>query len=532
MQYANVLLDHRAGHRPLTYSIPADLLAHIAIGSVVRVPFGKATVAAVVYGFVRHVDPVIQPKLKSILEVIQTGAFVPPYALEAAHQLHQHYGFRFGETLFSLLPPFLKTRQKSESNKRTLSPPGFHAIEYQIPMSKRPELLLSLYERLKKKQLSLLVVVASKPSAEALAEQLRDKGAPLIQYPSPATPAKVRRFFESTDQRMGPAIIIGTRGAMIASLLTVGAIVIDEPWLPGHKSDTYPKTWSSMVGYALAKQRDIPLITFTSTQWQETHLLYRPTRKVLPFTGHRSFVERTNLAEIMLYFHEQTNGHKKRAIVFRPDTVQQMWCTHCQALRNEPICTVCHNPTHQFPVVSDRTLRTTWSGIAPNEEVSFIPLDALQQFTHFDSILMVNIDTLLTIVDYRMQHYLQTIIGLAQGQTDALFVATRNQAAWITVLQPDENELANAQTHDLPPYGLPVELTADKKTTITRALTGLNIQRLSPITSYRDGFRCVIHCRPPKIPHAWVETPTININPLPLYIEKPLISGTPGEKIV
>jgi primosomal protein N' len=532
MQYANVIIDHRAGHRPLTYSIPPHLLAHVTLGSVVRVPFGRTSVSAVISGFVRHVDPLLESKLKPITEVIQPGHFVADYILEAAHELHQQYGLRLGETLFSLLPPFLKTRQTTNQTPLSLFSPGYRAIEYQIPMERRITLLRSLLGRMQKKNVSLLIIVASKSSAESLAQLLQTHAIPVISLPSPASPAKLRRFFEATEQLTTSSIVIGTRSALIASLHRVGAIVIDEPWLPGHKSDTYPKSWSIMTGQALAKQRKIPLILLTTTQWSESHLICRPSYNIAPVTGKRNYIERTNISEILLYFYEQTKTHPNRAIVFRADKTQQRWCPRCQIHETREVCPQCYSATYQFPSITEQTLLEMWTAITPRDKIALIQLDAVQQFHHYDALLLLNIDNLLHLVDYRISQYLKTVIGLAQGQSETLYIATRRQAEWISILNQPSVDPTYAREHHLPPYGLPVELTAAKKTTITLALTAVADPIMSPITPFRDGFRCIVHCRPPLIPRPWLEIPNLNINPLPLYIEKLPVSGTSAEKTV
>ena len=70
MQYANVIVDHKAGYEPLTYSIPPALLAHLAIGSVVLVPIGPQKVHGVISGFIRRLDDDLSHKLKSIISVV------------------------------------------------------------------------------------------------------------------------------------------------------------------------------------------------------------------------------------------------------------------------------------------------------------------------------------------------------------------------------------------------------------------------------------------------------------------------------
>lgn len=108
-QFADVVVPRRL-HRTFTYRVPAHLCPHLHIGSVVRIPFGSATLTGLVVS-VSSTPPVLRPasgpkQLREILALDDGEASSMDLALlRLARWLSEHYLAPFGQCARLMLPP-------------------------------------------------------------------------------------------------------------------------------------------------------------------------------------------------------------------------------------------------------------------------------------------------------------------------------------------------------------------------------------------------------------------------------------------
>src|SRR6266540_3972965 len=238
MQYANIIVNHKAGYAPLTYSIPPSILAHLKPGSIVRVPLGKSDVHGVVVSFTRRVETRLAHKIKLIKTLVYGGAFVAPYLLAAVSDLHHKYALSYSDLLFSLLPPLPQKKYIVPEATPKLGS-GFKSYDYTIDVLQRVDLYKKIAKSLAHSNQSLLIVCPNQAAVESLFQSFNDVRC--IRYPDTPTPKQTRDYYFLAQTNQEPAIFIGTRGALLTPLHTFGAIALEEPWLSGHKEEQSPR---------------------------------------------------------------------------------------------------------------------------------------------------------------------------------------------------------------------------------------------------------------------------------------------------
>lgn len=519
MQYANIIIEPKAGGKCFTYAIPPSLLGHMTVGSIVTIPIGRQVVFGVVQQFVRRIDPAVARKLKPITAVNYRGPFVPDYLLQAARKLHHHYGYSEGDCLFSLLPPLLKRGGETENAPMK---PGTNQKVSHITASllQRSDLYTRLFRRQAEMQSSLLIICANATTAANLAEQITE---PTVLYPATQGDKAIREYARDAGGS-SPKIYIGTRGALKTPLHTMGAIVIDEPWLPGHKEENAPRLWSSFVAQSLARERGIPLYLVSCLAWPEDKLL-TPTRSLKLRTsplGSVHFVPTKPLREILTSFLAAYELEDRLAVVLREIPQDRWWCPSCrlfiiptQPCRHDP------NRHHHFPPLTKATLTQTLQELALDYQWTIHTLDEAVNYQKYDAMLTLNMDALLAIVDFRADMYWRTILTLLRQQTNHLHLVTQQSEVWAACLTLTDQEqqalLSDRQHHGLPPYRLAVQVSAP-----SRSLLELPdippTATLGPVRRYKDQYRrSLLVPRSFLIPEAWHHRRKVDI--LPLYID-------------
>ncbi len=527
MQYANIIVDHKAGYHPLTYAIPAPLLAHLAVGSVVIVPIGRQTVHGVVSQFVRRLDPAIAQKLKPIQGVIHEGAYVPEWVIAASQLLQTRYGYPLREVLFAFLPPFLKRKQPNRVPEIALAS-GYHLYAYSLALPNRAELYQKIATKLAQSNQSLLILEPSIRAAQGLAQAL--KGTPVVLFPSENSPKAHRDYASAALSPKTPAIFIGTRGAMITPLHQIGGVVIDEPWFPGHKEERSPRLWTPIAMQALCQKHDIPLYLVSSLPWPETQLLGQPEAYTVKSDfGEITLVPQRNLEETLVQFlgDYDTTG-QNLAIIAREETRQIGWCSTCRyASSSSDMCQICGNPLTFLPRLAKDTIQDILERLRPQASLTLLGTDELVHYQHFDATLAVGFDVFLAITDYRAPNYLISLLYLLGSQARQTAFVTSYPDEWTQLLHKDvahflTTEIEDRKTHDLPPFSLPIQITSFDKAVIEKALTQKpdGIVRSNPIRRTQSGFACLtLFSLAHPVPEAWFRASNLKVDILPSYIE-------------
>lgn len=524
MQYANVIIDHRAGFEPLTYAIPAELLAHVGVGSVVVVPFGHQTVHGVVDSFIRRVDNNLASKLKPVTSVVYPQNCVEACRLEAAHYLHKTWGLSLGHMLFKLLPELPKRSQTTPS----VTPSGastYQLAEYQIPINRRVEWYKKVFGRLKKQQKSLLVICSNALSAQVLGEKLQAAGIQTAIYPENITPKERREFWLASFSPSKPTVFIGTRGALVTSLHSCGAVAIDEPWLPGHKDDASPKLWSIFIANALCRAHKIPLLTVSSLLWPETRLLQvKKSHRVEADRGEIRLTPRRALAEQLDHWLAETEGLTNRTIVVHESKYETIWCSTCKKVSTDAhTCPTCGSTPTILPRIDESAVHEALG----NETANVVTTEQSWLAEPTQAILAINFDTYLAITDFRASLYLGTLLFHLNEQSPSVFLGTNHPDTWTHLIEKltDDyvtQELNTRQAHSLPPYALLIRLTAPQTDILEKLLpiTLDDVINVGKVHRAGDHVALTILLKPQsKIPPEWTKKSLFKIDILPLYFD-------------
>ena len=101
-----------AGDRVFTFAIPAALEPTVAVGTAVRVPFGRQTTS----GFVVRLVSEFSRPVKAIAAIDNRMLALPSDLVSLAWWMADHYVCSVGEAIFAMLPPPLRRSRPESSN--------------------------------------------------------------------------------------------------------------------------------------------------------------------------------------------------------------------------------------------------------------------------------------------------------------------------------------------------------------------------------------------------------------------------------
>lgn len=527
MQYANVIVDHRAGYDALTYSIPPELLAHLSVGSVVFVPFGRTKLHAIVTGFRKNIDSGLSSKLKPIGQVIYPGPYIPAYIIDAAQDLHRRYGFSLGELLFPLVPPLFKRKQAESLPHQITRGSGYAIRQYLIPALHRPNLYSRMAKRYAASKQSVLIICPSYNMCHALALALQREGQSVVIFPETASEREKRDYYQAALANTQPTIFLGTRGALITPLHTIGTIAIEEPWLPGHKEDNSPRFWSAMTAQALCRARNIPLTLVNSLPWPETLLLDRVrTHTATSQPGDITLVPRRPINEVIAQF---LATNQSGTIVVRESHHETNWCPRCREtmVLTAAQCLKCNHTLIHLPRLTKDRVQEALTTHDESDHFDVITADELIGYKKTEAMLLGGFDAFLAIPDFRAPAYLTTLLLAARSQAATVSLVTHMADAWVPIMQrtPDsfgQSELEQRKFHNLPPYGLPVKLIAKQRDILTKLLEADMPSTLyvGKIRQGKDHVTLSLLLKPgSRIPTDWHRKAGLKVDVLPHYVE-------------
>ena len=370
------------------YAYDEIALGPIAIGDLVRVPFGRTSLNACVLEISQTApDLPAKVKLKAVKEKLHPDFRVPQNVLDLAKFGAEYYQYPIGEALFIAVPPkpekLLTTRavkMKDEApSARKLSAEQSEVlkeIEAQMDAKSDSVFLLEgitgsgkteVYIEVAKKVLlqgkSVLILVPE----IALTAQLKDRfksglGSGIALWHSALSDGLRQtqwRKVKSGEYK----VVIGARSAIFAPFENLGLLVVDEEHDQTYKQEERFRYQARDLALYRAKQAKIPVILGSATPSLETvqrvkdgraiqlHLKNRFSQKPLPTIHLVSLLDeppvgagtiRTPLSEPVIRAMQETINRKEQVLVFlnRRGFSQFILCQTCGWVKKCSRCSI------------------------------------------------------------------------------------------------------------------------------------------------------------------------------------------------
>ncbi|HUD20972.1 MAG TPA: hypothetical protein VMQ44_02810 [Candidatus Saccharimonadales bacterium] len=212
MIYATIIARSRTNIEELTYSVPANIIPYIRVGSLVVVPLRQKLVQGVVVGLSRRVSADIRDKVRPVESVSKMGMGFSPARVRVIERLAEISGSSLGEVATSALR-LPETLMVGELTPKRLKP-----IVWQATWPKRLEFYLALIKKHSAHH-RLVFVFALGEHASILAEAVGEKA--MIIDDNVLSRKKPPEFSKN--------IIIGTLSAIFFPLKPADYLIIDQP---------------------------------------------------------------------------------------------------------------------------------------------------------------------------------------------------------------------------------------------------------------------------------------------------------------
>ena len=308
-KYADIIIDISQSNvdRPFRYRIPEELLESIAVGSVVKVPFGKGDRIRTGYVIGLADEPNYDiDKIKNIQEVSKGAISIESKLIRLAAWMKERYGCTMISALMTVMPVKEKVRERKTEIDIKDSIPEFQPVEAlepqqekvvndfindisQVDISETPEWDKTTY---------LLHGVTGSGKTEVyikMAEEVLSRGQDVIVLvPEIAltyqTVARFSSYFQDNISILNSQlskgekyrefmkalsgethIMIGPRSALFAPFQNLGLIIIDEEHDTAYKSEKTPKYHAREVAIKRAELEGAKVILGTATPSIESY---------------------------------------------------------------------------------------------------------------------------------------------------------------------------------------------------------------------------------------------------------------------
>lgn len=308
-KYADIIIDISQSNvdRPFRYRIPEELLESIAVGSVVKVPFGKGDRIRTGYVIGLADEPNYDiDKIKNIQEVSKGAISIESKLIRLAAWMKERYGCTMISALMTVMPVKEKVRERKTEIDIKDSIPEFQPVEAlepqqekvvndfindisQVDISKTPKWDKTTY---------LLHGVTGSGKTEVyikMAEEILSRGQDVIVLvPEIAltyqTVARFSSYFQDNISILNSQlskgekyrefmkalsgethIMIGPRSALFAPFQNLGLIIIDEEHDTAYKSEKTPKYHAREVAIKRAELEGAKVILGTATPSIESY---------------------------------------------------------------------------------------------------------------------------------------------------------------------------------------------------------------------------------------------------------------------
>ena len=371
------------------YSYDESVLGEVVVGDLVRVPFGKGTVNAVVTEVMSIAPPLPSGiKMKGVKEKLGREFSVPNEILNLCRFASEYYQYPLGEAFFAALPPkpdtVLGTRERKADTvpklkeivlspdqslalqtflaKRTEQADAVFLLEG-VTGSGKSEVYIEAAKKILAEGKSVLILVPE----IALTAQLRDRfesglGREVALFHSAIADGMRQTQWRKTKQGL-INVIIGARSGIFAPLQNLGLIIIDEEHDQTYKQEDRFRYQARDLALYRAKHLGIPLILGSATPSLETvhrvkegkavhlRLKERFSKNPLPTIHLVSLAEeaqvgvgtlKTAIAESVVRAMQETLNRNEQVLVFlnRRGFSQFMLCQACGWVKKCERCSI------------------------------------------------------------------------------------------------------------------------------------------------------------------------------------------------
>jgi len=269
-------------------------------GSLVVVPFRKKNVSGIVTTVLKT-SAVPHERILPVTGVISAETVLPKPQFETAERIAADT-FSSTATMFRGIIPFFPLKSSLELpavisgttdaatvqflNEETGAPDGT-VVAYRTRSSLH-ELYRRISQRLSHAGRSTLIITPTIAHAEGIAGSIDGS----VLYHHSMTTQELRRSFVSI-RSVRSAIVVGTRSALFAPLVGIGAIIVDDEDADGHQQEEpNPRYDGRRVAAILAKESSAKLIFTSRMPTLALTQRYPVTRTLDPAEGpHTTFID-------------------------------------------------------------------------------------------------------------------------------------------------------------------------------------------------------------------------------------------------
>jgi len=263
MQYAKIVPETKTSLKKqlFSYEIPPEHLSKIKKGSLVLIPFGKRKIKGIIVDISKKIPRQLQGEVKPIAGVVSSTPVIDENQLKLAYWLSQHYLCPLSQSLFEMVPPFVK--RISQVKSEPLSPPD----------SFYPRLgqhLLMLCQKAIKKKKQAIVLFPEVKIAQDFFSFISKKIPKTAIYHHKLS--KTKRYQTWQKIRQGEIeVVCGSRLALFAPLNKLGLIIIVGEESEAYKNEQSPRYHTKNVALYLSKIHRASLVLESPTPSVESY---------------------------------------------------------------------------------------------------------------------------------------------------------------------------------------------------------------------------------------------------------------------
>lgn len=283
-----------------SYSVPADLMEKIKIGSLVNISFGRKLIRGIVEKL-NTAKNKTEYKIKEITSVSADFVLLEKY-IDIAKWISQYYLCSLGDAMSLFLPPILKRPHLSTEDESLETKDKIIVKLSNDQQAIFEQLKLNLNAKNKKPALIHGVTGSGKTEIyiELTKEALKLNKQVIILVPEiMLTPQTVERFEEIFAEKIclmhsklskseryhtfydfysgNKPIIIGPRSALLVPSSNIGLIIVDEEQEDSYKQDQSPRYNATALAEKIAEKSDALVVFGSATPKIET--FYRTEQK-------------------------------------------------------------------------------------------------------------------------------------------------------------------------------------------------------------------------------------------------------------
>ena len=255
-----VLVDTGVFHleQPFSYFLPEELKELIDVGSLVRVPFKNDLKNGVVLSVKNKSQAALKP-----VDSLLTSVRLTPGFLEFTKKVSERYIANQASIFAAVLPTFTKAISPSVGSPLMKQTSGSKPTR-RLFLLNRSESIESRVVKIVKerKGLNLLLILPTQKEIEKVVKALGEMKQEVIEIGSHLTSSQRRKNFELAASAK-PAIVIGTRSAILAPMSQIDEIVIADESVEHFQEQKAPY-WNVRDMALLRSEHEHASISFVS----------------------------------------------------------------------------------------------------------------------------------------------------------------------------------------------------------------------------------------------------------------------------